>query len=63
MHRRVREDSTEAKDPSLIELADILFEGQEFRILCLAQTMLQIVSYFSINTMLHLLHLLPGCWY
>lgn len=47
---RVREDGTEGKDPNLIKLADILFEGQELYILYLAQTMLQPVSYFPINT-------------
>ena len=62
MHMRVREDFTEARDPNLIELADMLFEGQELYILYLAQTMVQTVSYFPINTTLHLLHLLPGCW-
>lgn len=59
MHMRVREDGTEAGDPNLIKLANILFEGQELYILYLTQTMLQTGSYFPIYAMLHLL---PGCW-
>lgn len=37
MHMRVREDGTEAEDPNLIQLANILFEGQELYILYLTK--------------------------
>lgn len=53
MHTRVREDGIEAKYLSLIKLADALFAGQYLCIFYLAQTMLQTVSYFPINAMLH----------
>lgn len=56
-HVRVREDSTEAKDSSLVELADTLFISQYLQRLYLAQTMLQTESEFPIDSMFHQLHL------